>query len=86
MVWDAIWTAGHSELVVCNGSVNISAFWTKGCCLHFIVASCIIVPSFSCKIELSAILQKTKDWLEKEGIKCLPWPSQSPDMSLIESL
>ena len=49
---------------------NTLAFWPKGCCLHLIVESCIVVPPFSCKMELPAILRK----------------SQSPDINPIENL
>ena len=66
---------------------NTSVFGSKGCCLYLVVESCVVIVPFSCKMELPAILQKRqKDWLKKEGIKCLPWPSQSPDMNLIENL
>ena len=53
---------------------NTSAFWTKGCCLHFIVESHHSTlfmqdgaPYYTEKIQ--------RNWLPKEGIKCLPWPS-----------
>ena len=67
---------------------RISAFWTKGCCLHFIVESCIVV---CCTLFMQDgapchTSKKTKDWLAKERIKCLPWSSQLPDMNLIENL
>ena len=26
MVWDVIWTAGHSKLVVCDGNVNAEKY------------------------------------------------------------
>ena len=51
---------------------NTSAFRAKGCYLHLIVESCIVVPPFSCKMELPAMLRKRQrighKGLAKEGI------------------
>ena len=61
---------------------NTSTFWTKDCCLHFIVESCVVVGTLFMQaiIIVPAILQKRqKDCLAKEGIKCLAWLSQSPE-------
>ena len=90
MVWSAIWTAGRSELVVCDGNVNAEKYIS--------IPDQELLPAFySGKLRRRSTLftqdgahchiaKKTKDCLAKEGIKCLPWPSQSPDMKPIENL
>ena len=87
MVWDAIWTAECSELVVCDEMSmlkNTSTFGTKSCCLHFIVESGVVVPSFSCKMELPAIPWKRQriGWQNKGQnvyqVSSLTWTQLKP--------
>ena len=89
MVWDAIWTTGRSELVVCDGNVNAEKYIS--------ISDQGLLPAFhSGKLRRRStffmqdgapchIAKKTKNWLAKEGIKCLPWPSQSLNMNPIEN-
>ena len=90
MVWGAIWTAGRSELVVCDGNVNAEKYIS-------ILDQGLLSAFDSGKLRRRSTLfmqdgapchtaKKTKDWLANKGIKCLPWPSQSPDMNPIENL
>ena len=90
LVWGTIWTAGRSELVVCDGNVNAEKYIS--------ILNHGLLPAFrSWKLRHRFTLfmqdgapyhtaKNTKDWLAKEGIKCLPWPSPSPDMNPIEDL
>ena len=45
-------------VIVMSMLKNASAFWTKGCCLHLTVESCVVVTPFSCNMELPVILRK----------------------------
>ena len=76
MVWGVIWTAGHSELVICDVNVNaekyisilnqglLPAFDSGKLCHHYILFMQDGAPCHTAK--------KTKDWFAKERIKCLP--------------
>ena len=59
----SLWSATETSMLK-----NTSAFWIKDCCLHSIDENCVIVPPFSCKMELLAILQKRQriGWQKKK--------------------
>ena len=76
-------------LVVCDGNVNAKKYIN-------ILNQGLLLAFHSGKLRCHSTLfmqdrdpchtaKKTKDWLAKEGIKCLPWPSQSPDINPIEN-
>ena len=68
MVWGAIWTAGRSELVVCDGNANAKKYISILDQGLLPALDSIAVSSFSCKIEFSAILRKRqKTGWQKKG-------------------
>ena len=88
MVWGAIWTAGRFALVVCDGNVNAKKYsiLDQGLSAFHSGKLCRCCTLFMQDEAVCHTAKKKKDWLAEEGIKCLPWPSQSPDMNLIENL
>lgn len=88
MVWGAIWFNGKSTLHHCQGSVNSAAY------RHVLHEALLpVYEAGGISKENSLFMQDgapahtaraTKAWLEQEGISCLPWTAQSPDMNPIE--
>ena len=88
-IWGAIWTAGHSEFMVCDGNVNAEKYINildQGLLPTFHSGKLYHCSALFRQDEVACNTAKTKDWLAKEEEKCLPWPSQSPNMNLIENL
>ncbi|KAK3558102.1 hypothetical protein QTP86_009893 [Hemibagrus guttatus] len=89
MVWGCFAALGPGRLAVINGTMN-SAVYQK-------ILKENVRPSV-CDLELKRtwVLQQdndpkhnsksTSEWLKKNKMKTLEWPSQSPDLNLIEML
>lgn len=90
MVWGAIWSNGRSELIECTGNINSEKYISilqKG--LLPVFSSGQMIKNNTKFMEDGApchTAKKTRDWQDRNGIKRLPWPSQSPDMNPIENL
>ena len=90
MAWGAIWSDGRSELVECQGNINSGKYVS-------ILKEGLIPIYSSGRMSKNDFLfmedgapchtaQATQNWLRQNGIRKLPWPSQSPDMNPIEGL
>jgi hypothetical protein len=90
MVWGAIWLNGRSKLVHCQGSINSVAYCRileEG--LLPIYAAGDISKQDTLFMQDGApchTARATLAWLQQEGISCLKWTAQSPDMNPIEHM
>ncbi|KAK3510959.1 hypothetical protein QTP70_027804 [Hemibagrus guttatus] len=89
MVWCCFAASGPGRLAVINGTMN-SAVYQK-------ILKEIVWPSVcDLKLKRTWVLQQdndpkhtsrsTSEWLKKNKMKTLEWPSQSPDLNPIEML
>ncbi|KAK3567383.1 hypothetical protein QTP86_019883, partial [Hemibagrus guttatus] len=89
MVWGCFAASGPGRLAVINGTMN-SAVYQK------ILKENVRPSVCDLKLKRTWVLQQdndpkhtcksTSEWLKKKKIKTLEWPSQSPDLNLIEML
>jgi transposase len=91
MIWGCFVGNRLGPLVFCDGSINSDAY------IEILEQNLI---GFKASVEeeqdVPLILQednaavhvskKSKKWKEENGIVCLPWPAQSPDLNPIEKL
>ncbi len=89
MVWGCFAASGPGRLAVINGTMN-SAVYQK-------ILKDNVRPSVrDLKLKRTWVLQQdndpkhtsksTSEWLKKNKMKTLEWPSQSPDLNPIEML
>ncbi len=89
MVWGCFAASGPGRLAVINGTIN-SAVYQK-------ILKDNVRPSVrDLKLKRTCVLQQdndpkhtsksTSEWLKKNKMKTLEWPSQSPDLNPIEML
>ncbi|KAK3567375.1 hypothetical protein QTP86_019891 [Hemibagrus guttatus] len=89
MVWGCFAASGPGRLAVINGTIN-SAVYQK------ILKENVRPSVFDLKLKRTWVLQQdndpkhtsksTSEWLKKNKMKTLEWPSQSPDLNPIEML
>ncbi|KAK3557487.1 hypothetical protein QTP70_027911 [Hemibagrus guttatus] len=89
MVWDCFAASGPGRLAVINGTMN-SAVYQK------ILKENVRPSVCDLKLKRTWVLQQdndpkhtsksTSEWLKKNKMKTLEWPSQSPDLNPIEML
>ncbi|KAK3528815.1 hypothetical protein QTP70_011602 [Hemibagrus guttatus] len=89
MVWGCFAASGPGRLAVINGTMN-SAVYQK------ILKENVRPSVCDLKLKRTWVLQQdndpkhtsksTSEWLKKNKMKTLEWPSQSPDLSPIEML
>ncbi|KAK3556981.1 hypothetical protein QTP70_022323 [Hemibagrus guttatus] len=89
MVWGCFAASGPGRLAVINGTMN-SAVYLK------ILKENVRPSVFDLKLKRTWFLQQdndpkhtsksTSEWLKKNKMKTLEWPSQSPDLNPIEML
>ncbi|KAK3563022.1 hypothetical protein QTP86_013282 [Hemibagrus guttatus] len=89
MVWDYFAASGPGRLAVINGTMN-SAIYQK------ILKENVRPSVCDLKLKRTWVLQQdndpkhtsksTSEWLKKNKMKTLEWPSQSPDLNPIEML
>ncbi len=89
MVWGCIAASGPGWLAIIDGTMN-SALYQK------ILKENVRLSLCDLKLKRTWVMQQdnnpkhtsksTSKWLKKDKIKCLEWPSQSPDLNPIEML
>jgi transposase len=85
MVWAAIWTGGRSQLFHVQGSLTGTAY--RDLLQHFLdhyradLPKRWILQDDNAPPHRAAVVQEFK---RNQGIQCLPWPANSPDLNPIE--
>lgn len=84
MVWAGMWHGGRTAAIIIEGSLNAEGYKEK-------IVSPIVVPTVQ---DNGLIFQddnapphrgiSVKNFIARSGIRTLPWPSRSPDLSPIE--
>ncbi|KAK3524035.1 hypothetical protein QTP70_017546 [Hemibagrus guttatus] len=89
MVWGCFAASGHGRLAVINGTMNSAVYQN-------ILKENVRPSVCDLKLKRTWVLQQdndpkhtsksTSEWLKKNKMKTLEWPSQSPDLNPIEML
>lgn len=89
MIWGCMSAHGLGQLVLINGTINASKY-------QDILANSLLPSSAALYPEADFIFQQdgasshtaksTQKWFSDNGIKVLDWPSNSPDLNVIETL
>ncbi len=89
MIWGCFAASGTARLAIIDGTMN-SALYQK------ILKENVWLSVCDHKLNRTWVMQQdndpkltskfTSEWLKKNKIKVLEWPSQSPDLNLIEML
>lgn len=90
MVCGAIWSLTPQALVECPSNINAAKYililqeglpsilFSRQMVKDTIYFIQVCIPSYATKV--------TQAWLEQNGVKVLPWPSQSMDMNTIDQV
>ena len=90
MMWGAICSDDRSELVACQGNINSGKYVSilKEGLFPIYSSGRMSKNDFRFMEDGSPChtAQTTQNWLRQNGIKKLPWSTQSPDMNPVEHL
>jgi len=90
MIWASIYWYSAGPIITLNGRIMSVTMWTLGNWVHPMVH--MLFPNndavFQDDILPIHTARSVKSWFEEheDALKHLPWPAQSPDLSIIKSL